>query len=120
MPSDDVYVWQRQYADSPMWSHVTGYLNPSLASATNLEQVMGQTWSANKVLLDMDKTNYIDSTAIRWLISCHKEFKNKGGVFVVHSVQPAVRQVLDLLKIGKVVPIVENEAAARAFAIGAA
>lgn len=42
VPSDDVYVWQRQYADSPMWSHVTGYLNPSLASATNLEQVMGQ------------------------------------------------------------------------------
>jgi len=76
-----------------------------------LEQVMGLTWSTNKVLLDMDKTNYIDSTAIGWLISCHKEFKNKGGVFVVHSVQPAVRQVLDLLKIGKVVPIVENEAA---------
>jgi anti-anti-sigma factor len=85
-----------------------------------LEQIMGQTWSSNKVLLDMDKTNYIDSTAIGWLISCHKEFKNKGGVFVVHSVQPAVKQVLDLLKIGKVVPIVENEAAARAFAIGAA
>ena len=85
-----------------------------------LEQVMGLTWSTNKVLLDMDKTNYIDSTAIGWLIRCHKEFKIKGGLFVVHSVQPAVRQVLDLLKIGKVVPIVENEAAARAFAIGAA
>lgn len=84
-----------------------------------LEQIMGQTWSSNKVLLDMDKTAYIDSTAIGWLISCHKEFKGHGGVFVVHSVQPAVKQVLDLLKIGKVVPIVENEAAARAFAIGA-
>ncbi len=42
VPSDDVYVWQRQYADSPMWAHVTGFLNPSLASATALEQVMGQ------------------------------------------------------------------------------
>ncbi len=92
-----------------------------LADGKNpLEQIMGQTWSGNKVLLDMDKTNYIDSTAIGWLISCHKEFKNKGGVFVVHSVQPAVKQVLDLLKIGKVVPIMDNEAAARAFAIGAA
>ena len=84
-----------------------------------LEQIMGQTWSSNKVLLDMDKTAYIDSTAIGWLISCHKEFKGHGGVFVVHSVQPAVKQVLDLLKSGTVVPIVETEAAARAFAIGA-
>ena len=90
------------------------------ADAKNpLAQIMGQTWSTNKLLLDMDKTAYIDSTAIGWLISCHKEFKNHGGVFVVHSVQPAVKQVLDLLKIGKVVPIVDNEAAARAFAIGA-
>jgi len=40
--STDLYVWQRQYADSPMWSHVTGFLNPSLSSATGLEQVMGQ------------------------------------------------------------------------------
>ena len=34
--STDLYVWQRQYADSPMWSHVTGFLNPSLSSATGL------------------------------------------------------------------------------------
>jgi peptidoglycan glycosyltransferase len=42
VPSDDVYVWQRQYADSPLWAHLTGFLNPALASATGLEQVMGQ------------------------------------------------------------------------------
>lgn len=42
VPSDDVYAWQRRYVDSPMWSHVTGYLNPVLVSATGIEQVMGQ------------------------------------------------------------------------------
>ncbi len=91
-----------------------------LADGKNpLQPILGQAWAGNKVLLDMDKTNYIDSTAIGWLIGCHKEFKGQGGMFVVHSVQPAVKQVLDLLKIGKVVPIVDNEVAARAFAIGA-
>ena len=84
-----------------------------------LEQILGATWSSNRVLLNMERTQYIDSTAIGWLISCHKEFKANGGAFVVHSVQPQVRQVLDLLKIGKVVPILENETAARAFVIGA-
>ncbi|WP_345751707.1 peptidoglycan D,D-transpeptidase FtsI family protein [Microbacterium rhizophilus] len=42
VPSGDVYVWQRQYADSAMWSHLTGFLNPTLDSATGLEQVMSQ------------------------------------------------------------------------------
>lgn len=84
-----------------------------------LETILGATWSNNRVLMNMERTQYIDSTAIGWLISCHKEFKANGGSFVVHSVQPQVRQVLDLLKIGKVVPILENEAAARAYVIGA-
>ena len=85
-----------------------------------LQALLGLTWSSNKVLLDLTKTNYIDSTAIGWLISCHKEFKANGGRFIVYSIQPQVRQVLDLLKIGKVVPLVESEAEARALAIGAA
>ena len=42
VPSSDLYVWQRQYLDSPMWSHVTGFLNPSLGSQTGIEQAMSQ------------------------------------------------------------------------------
>ncbi|WP_203136718.1 peptidoglycan D,D-transpeptidase FtsI family protein [Microbacterium sp. JZ31] len=41
-PIDDVYVWQRQYADSAMWSHVTGFLNPVLGTATGIEDAMRQ------------------------------------------------------------------------------
>jgi anti-anti-sigma factor len=85
-----------------------------------MESTLGNTWASNRVLLDMSKTHYVDSTAIGWLISCNKQFKANGGQLVIHSVQPAVRQVLELLKIGKVVPIVEDEAAARAFVTGAA
>ena len=85
-----------------------------------LAALLGQTWSSNRVLLNFEKTNYIDSTAIGWLISCHKEFKANGGRFIVYAIQPQVRQVLDLLKIGKVVPLVENESEARALALESA
>lgn len=84
-----------------------------------MEGALGGNWASNRVLLDMSKTNYIDSTAIGWLISSNKQFKTNGGQLVIHSVQPSVRQVLDLLKIGKVVPIVEDEAAAKALVTGA-
>jgi peptidoglycan glycosyltransferase len=40
VPSNDVYSWQRQYADADMWAPVTGYINPALGSATGIEQAM--------------------------------------------------------------------------------
>ncbi|ODT24857.1 penicillin-binding protein 2 [Microbacterium sp. SCN 69-37] len=42
VPSDDVYAWQRQYADPQMWAPVTGYMNPLLNSVTGLEQAMNK------------------------------------------------------------------------------
>lgn len=38
--SNDVYSWQRVYTDADMWAPVTGYINPVLGSATNIEQTM--------------------------------------------------------------------------------
>jgi anti-anti-sigma factor len=78
-----------------------------------LEKLLGVTWFTNKVMLDLDRTDYIDSSAIGWLIGSQRAFKDGGGMFVVHSIQPAVRQILELLKIGKVVPLVADEAEAR-------
>ena len=89
------------------------------AGAKNpFESLLGATWFTTKVLLNMEKTDYIDSSAIGWIIGCHKSFKDGGGMIIVHSVQPSVKQILDVLKIGRVVPIVKDEAEARAMAIG--
>ena len=89
------------------------------ASGKNpLEALLGITWFTNRVLLSLDRTDYIASSAIGWLIGCQKVFKDGGGVLIVHSVQPAVKQILDVLKIGRVVPLVADETEARAMAIG--
>ena len=42
VPTDDIYSWQRQYTDAPMWAPVTGYINPVLQSATGIEQAMNR------------------------------------------------------------------------------
>src|SRR5215212_1490096 len=83
-----------------------------------LEAILGATWFSNRVLLNLEQTDYIDSSAIGWLIGSHKAFKEGGGTLVVHSVQPSVRQILDLLKIERVVPICADERQARAHALG--
>ncbi len=78
-----------------------------------LESVLGTSWPTTRVLLDLDKTNYIDSSAIGWLIDASKKFKQGGGALAVHSIRPTVKQVLDLLKVSRVVPMADTEPAAR-------
>ena len=91
------------------------------AGAKNpFETLLGATWFSTKVLLNMEKTDYIDSSAIGWLIACQKSFRDGGGALIAHSVQPSVKQILDVLRIGRVVPLVKDEAEARATVIGGA
>ena len=84
-----------------------------------LAQLLGVAWASNRVLMDFSMVGYIDSSAIGWLISCHRACKEAGGKFVVFSIQPSVQQILDVLKIGKVVSLAADETAARAIATGA-
>ena len=93
--------------------------NISFSSKNPLESVLGATWSGNRVILDLAKTDFMDSTAIAWLIATTKQFRSSGGSIAIHSVAPRARQMLDILKIGKVIPLVANEAAARQFLTGA-
>jgi anti-anti-sigma factor len=103
----------RVEADGPLTSAVL----PSVQDPRHpLETLLGQSWTRNKVLLDLDKTTYIDSSAIGWLITCQKKFKEGGGMLVLHSISPAVLQILNVLKIGKVIPLEKDVATARALA----
>ncbi len=83
-----------------------------------LESVLGVGWAGTRAMLDMSKTAYIDSSAIGWLIGTVRAFRESGGKLVIHSVQPAVRQVLQLLKIERVVPTASDELSARTLLTG--
>ena len=84
-----------------------------------LERILGQNWASFRVILDMKQTTYIDSSAIGWLIGSHKSFKTQGGTLILHDVPTSIRQMLDLLHVGRVVPIATNAQAARELAIAA-
>lgn len=83
-----------------------------------LETLLGLTWSTTRVLMNLAPVNYIDSSAIGWLIGTVRAFREGGGKFVVHGVQPSVKQIFEVLRVGRVVPIAEDEAAARKVAMG--
>ena len=84
------------------------------------EAVLGSRWAAHRVLVDLRAVPFVDSSAIGWMMTSRRDFERGGGLIVLHSIQPRVRQVLDLLHVGKAVPIVENEQAALTVVAAAA
>ena len=98
---------------------ITG-VNASAGGVNPLERLLGPGWAGYRILLDLGRTTFIDSAGIGWLLSSQKQFRMKGGSIVVHSITPRVRQILDLLRVGKAVPLAADETAARAMLAAAA
>ena len=78
-----------------------------------LENLLGANWASNNLMLSLEKTGFIDSTAIGWLIDTQRKSKSAGGKFVVHSAPRRVREVFQLLKMDLVLNLKDNEEAAR-------
>jgi anti-anti-sigma factor len=68
------------------------------------------------VLIDLSKVGYINSTGISWLVLTHRRVEQGGGRLVLHSAQPFVRGVFDLMKLGSVLHLAADEPAARSLA----
>lgn len=85
-----------------------------------IADLLGPDWSARSVMVDLSKSDYIDSSAIGWLLHTNSEFSRGGGKLVLHSIPPMVKQMLMLLKIGSLIPLKDDEAAAKAYLNGEA
>lgn len=85
-----------------------------------IEQLVGSDWASTRILLNLDKTTFIDSSAIGWLLTCNKECKKKGGLLVLHSIPPTVAQVFHMLKIGSILAMAPTASDAEALALAAA
>jgi anti-anti-sigma factor len=111
-----------QIADDGTLLHVRCEGPVSLAGLTPhsdlLAEVLGPAYAARKVLLDMERTEFIDSAGVGWLIGNHKRFTAGGGVLVLYSVPPRIMQVLQILSMHLVFNIAANVVSARAVALG--
>lgn len=74
-----------------------------------LRKVLGEGCYKKRVALDLGQTAYIDSAAIGWLLSSHKAFKDAGGRLVLHSIQPGVQRVIDMMRINKVLELADDQ-----------
>jgi anti-anti-sigma factor len=87
----------------------------SASKLAHFDALLGGDWAAKRVVLNMENVPYLVSAAIGWLLMSQKGFRAAGGALVLHSAQPAVANVLKLLKVERVIPIAADEASAVAL-----
>lgn len=83
-----------------------------------IDAALGRDGYTRKVLLDLQKTPYIDSSGVAMLIRCHKKCQDAGGQLIMHSIPPSIMQILKLLHMERHLHLVDDEKAARALALG--
>jgi anti-anti-sigma regulatory factor len=88
--------------------------------ANPLQGVLGPDGFRQRVLLSLERSCFIDSAGVGWLILAHKKFSDAGGLLVVHSLPPLVNHSFRLLQVGSILHLAANEAVALQVARGAA
>ena len=88
------------------------------ADGNPLENLLGPGCYARKVILDLERADWIDSSGINWLVRTNTAFKTQGGTFVLFSLARRVDEVLRFCKMERIFRIAPDENAARAQATG--
>lgn len=92
---------------------VTGS-DAALVSAQNSLKKIGIT----KAIVDLSAVPYIDSTGLAFVVELHKSLVSRGGQLFLAEANERVREVLEMTRIGEIIPqfqdLEDAEAALRA------
>jgi anti-anti-sigma factor len=79
-----------------------------------LEAVLGPRYFGQKVLLDLEKAQSIDTSGVSWLMRLQERFRQANGRLVLYGIPPRVAQTLDFLRLTPLLTTAPTEAAALA------
>ncbi len=74
-----------------------------------LRKLFGEDISKRRLLLNLDDTEFLDSSGVSWLLDTHKRFQEDGGRLILFSVPQVVMNVIKVLRMHLVLDIAGNE-----------
>jgi anti-anti-sigma factor len=66
-------------------------------------------WQPKKLVLNMSRVPYVDSSAIAVLVEALKELRRTGGKVMLAELQPRVRGLLEIARLDSIFVIVKDE-----------
>jgi hypothetical protein len=64
-----------------------------------LAPILGAGWTANPLVLDFSRVNFMGSAGIGWIVQTHRELRAGGGRLVCHSFTRLVEQTLSIFNL---------------------
>jgi anti-anti-sigma factor len=101
--------------DGALHFQATGRLTQSTMLANeSFDESLNEELFNQNIVIDLGGVELIDSTGIGWLLTNNRKFKEKGGKLVLHSLQPNVKNVFGMMKLGQVLTLATDKDAANA------
>ena len=72
-------------------------------------EILGDKAYENNVVLGFENVEHVDSSGVGWLLSNNRQFGERGGKLVLHSLPPSVKNVFGMLKLGEVLSLAGSE-----------
>ena len=64
------------------------------------------------VLLGLERTRFIDSSGLAWLLTTHRRLCEEGGKLILHSLPPNIADILKMMRLDDVFNLAADESAA--------
>lgn len=94
----------RRNLDGAVCLALSGELD--LASVSELQaQFKDLARTEDDVIVDMSGLDYIDSTGAKTLLDAHRQLSRTGRRIVLAAVQAMARRIIDVMGLGKAIPI---------------
>ena len=61
-----------------------------------------------KAVVDLSAVPYIDSTGLAFIVELHKSLASRGGQLFLADANERVREILEITRIGEVVPLFQD------------
>ena len=88
---------------------LSGRLDAVSANETSSELLELTAGSVVKVLLNLEKLEYVSSLGLRVFVQAAKQLGGKGGTLKLCSATPAVRKVLEISALDTLLDLRDNE-----------
>jgi anti-sigma B factor antagonist/stage II sporulation protein AA (anti-sigma F factor antagonist) len=80
-----------------------------VGGADPLRALAGEQVYGERILLNLQSVEFLDSSGVSWLLNCHIRCREAGGALVLHTIHPLALKVLTTLRMHHVLTLAENE-----------
>ena len=74
-----------------------------------LRAVAGEQVYGERILINLQAVDFLDSSGVSWLLNCHIRCREAGGALVLHTIHPLALNVLTTLRMHNVLTLAESE-----------